>query len=566
MRKLFLFATMLLSLPLWAQNGKDHNFDVAKSMDVFNAIYKNLDFMYVDTLNATDVVGTAINAMLDSLDPYTTYYPEDKQAEYKEMMTGKYAGVGAVISYNFKLKRVVINEPYEGMPAAEAGLRKGDIILSIDGEDMTKQTNQYVSDHLRGDAGTTLELKVLRPTTGKKLTMKITRKAIQMPYLPYYGLQTGNIGYINYTQFIDGSSKDFRRAFLDLKQKGAKKLIIDLRSNGGGNVQDAISILNMFLPKGKTLLTMKGKIKSANQTFATTVEPIDTVMPIVVMVNGQTASASEITSGALQDFDRAVVLGTRTYGKGLVQVPNVPLPYNGKLKLTTAKYYIPSGRCIQAINYKHSKGGYTEHVPDSLTHIFHTAAGREVRDGGGIKPDVVVEADSLPNIALYLERVDTTSVLLNYEVEYLKNHPTVAKPSEFEFTDADYALLKKHIIESGFTYDRVSDKYLKDLERMARFEGYYDDAKAEFEALEKKLTHNLDKELDWPYNKEHIKQMVALDLMAVYYYQKGAIEHSLRYDPQYKEAVRLLNAQDEYEAILKGTKLAEKDNNKKEKK
>ena len=566
MRKLFLFATMLLSLPLWAQNGKDHNFDVAKSMDVFNAIYKNLDFMYVDTLNATDVVGTAINAMLDSLDPYTTYYPEDKQAEYKEMMTGKYAGVGAVISYNFKLKRVVINEPYEGMPAAEAGLRKGDIILSIDGEDMTKQTNQYVSDHLRGDAGTTLELKVLRPTTGKKLTLKITRKAIQMPYLPYYGLQSGNIGYINYTQFIDGSSKDFRRAFLDLKQKGAKKLIIDLRSNGGGNVQDAISILNMFLPKGKTLLTMKGKIKSANQTFATTVEPIDTVMPIVVMVNGQTASASEITSGALQDFDRAVVLGTRTYGKGLVQVPNVPLPYNGKLKLTTAKYYIPSGRCIQAINYKHSKGGYTEHVPDSLTHIFHTAAGREVRDGGGIKPDVVVEADSLPNIALYLERVDTTSVLLNYEVEYLKNHPTVVKPSEFEFTDADYALLKKHIIESGFTYDRVSDKYLKDLERMARFEGYYDDAKAEFEALEKKLTHNLDKELDWPYNKEHIKQMVALDLMAVYYYQKGAIEHSLRYDPQYKEAVRLLNAQDEYEAILKGTKLAEKDNNKKEKK
>lgn len=566
MKKIIALALWLLSLPLAAQNMNDHNYDVAKNLEVFNAIYKNLDFMYVDTLNASDVVGTAINTMLHSLDPYTTYYPEDKAAEYKEMMTGKYAGVGAIISYNFKQKRVVINEPYEGMPAAEAGLKKGDIILSIDGEDMTDKTNQYVSDHLRGDAGTTLELKVLRPTTGKKLTMKITRKAIQMPYLPYYGLQPGNIGYINYTQFIDGSSKDFRRAFLDLKQKGAKKLIIDLRSNGGGNVQDAISILNMFLPKGKTLLTMKGKIKSANQTFATTVEPIDTVMPIVVMVNGQTASASEITSGALQDFDRAVVLGTRTYGKGLVQVPNVPLPYNGKLKLTTAKYYIPSGRCIQAINYKHSKGGYTEHVPDSLTHIFHTAAGREVRDGGGIKPDVVVEADSLPNIALYLERVDTTSVLLNYEVEYLKNHPTVAKPSEFEFTDADYALLKKHIIESGFTYDRVSDKYLKDLERMARFEGYYDDAKAEFEALEKKLTHNLDKELDWPYNKEHIKQMVALDLMAVYYYQKGAIEHSLRYDPQYKEAVRLLNAQDEYEAILKGTKLAEKDNNKKEKK
>ena len=542
---------MLLSLPVAAQNNKDHNLDVAKSLDVFNAIYKNLDYMYVDTLNATDVVGTAINSMLESLDPYTSYYPEDKAAEYKEMMTGKYAGVGAVISYNFKIKRVVINEPYEGMPAAEAGLRKGDIILSIDGEDMTKQTNQYVSDHLRGDAGTTLVLKVLRPATGKKLTMKITRKAIQMPYLPYYGLQPDGIGYINYAQFFDGTSKDFRRAFLDLRQKGAKKLVIDLRNNGGGNVQDAISILNMFLPKGKTLLTMKGKIKNANRTYTTTVEPVDTVMPIVVLVNGQTASASEITSGALQDYDRAVILGTRTYGKGLVQVPNVPLPYNGKLKLTTAKYYIPSGRCIQAVNYRHSKGGYTEHVPDSLTSLFHTAAGREVRDGGGIKPDVEVKGDSLPNIALYLDRVDTTSVLLNYEVDYLKTHPTVARPSEFEFSDADYEVLKQQIVESGFTYDRLSDKYLKDLERMAQFEGYYDDSKAEFEALKKKLTHNLAKELDWPYNKEKIKQMVALDIMSMYYYQKGAIEHSLRYDPQYKEAVRLLNNPEEYEGSLK---------------
>ena len=542
---------MLLSLPVAAQNNKDHNLDVAKSLDVFDAIYKNLDYMYVDTLNATDVVGTAINSMLESLDPYTSYYPEDKAAEYKEMMTGKYAGVGAVISYNFKIKRVVINEPYEGMPAAEAGLRKGDIILSIDGEDMTKQTNQYVSDHLRGDAGTTLVLKVLRPATGKKLTMKITRKAIQMPYLPYYGLQPDGIGYINYAQFFDGTSKDFRRAFLDLRQKGAKKLVIDLRNNGGGNVQDAISILNMFLPKGKTLLTTKGKIKNANRTYTTTVEPVDTVMPIVVLVNGQTASASEITSGALQDYDRAVILGTRTYGKGLVQVPNVPLPYNGKLKLTTAKYYIPSGRCIQAVNYRHSKGGYTEHVPDSLTSLFHTAAGREVRDGGGIKPDVEVKGDSLPNIALYLDRVDTTSVLLNYEVDYLKTHPTVARPSEFAFSDADYEVLKQQIVESGFTYDRLSDKYLKDLERMAQFEGYYDDSKAEFEALKKKLTHNLAKELDWPYNKEKIKQMVALDIMSMYYYQKGAIEHSLRYDPQYKEAVRLLNNPEEYEGILK---------------
>ena len=550
-RKTLLLAMMLLALPLAAQNNSnDHNYDVAKNLDVFNAIYKNLDFMYVDTLNAGEVVGAAIDAMLDSLDPYTTYYPEDKAAEYKEMMTGKYAGVGAIISYNFKLKRVVINEPYEGMPAAEAGLKKGDIILSIDGEDMTQKNNQYVSDHLRGTPGSTIELKVLRPSTGKKLTMKITRKAIQMPYLPYYGLKEGNIGYINYTQFLEGTSKDFRRAFLDLKQRGAQKLIIDLRNNGGGSVQEAVSILNMFLPKGRTLLTMKGKIKSANQTFTTTVEPVDTVMPVVVLVNGGTASASEITSGALQDMDRAVILGTRTYGKGLVQVPNVPLPYNGKLKLTTAKYYIPSGRCIQAISYKHSKGGYTEHVPDSLTHVFHTAAGREVRDGGGIKPDVEVQADSLPNIALYLDRADTTSVLFNYEVEYISKHPSVAPAADFELSDADYADFKREVMASTFTYDRMSEKYLKDLERVAKFEGYYDDAKADFEALKKKLTHNLEKDLDWPYNKERIKQVIALDLMAAYYFQKGAIENSLRYDPQYKEAVRLLNAPDEYRKVL----------------
>ena len=541
---------LLLATPMVAQSPKDHNLDVAKNLDVFNAIYKNLDFMYVDTLNANEAVGTAINAMLQSLDPYTTYYPEDKAAEYKEMMTGKYAGIGAIISYNFKQKHSVINEPYEGMPAAEAGLRKGDVILSIDGEDMGSKSNQYVSDHLRGDAGTTFELKVMRPSTGKKMTFKITRKAIQMPYLPYYGMQPGGIGYICYKQFIDGTSKDFRRAFLDLKKQGAKKLIIDLRSNGGGSVQEAISIVNMFVPKGKLLLTMKGKLKSSNQTFKSTVEPIDTVMPIVVLVNDETASASEITSGALQDLDRAVVLGTRTFGKGLVQVPNVPLPYNGNLKLTTAKYFIPSGRCIQAINYKHSRGGYTEHVPDSLTSVFHTAAGREVRDGGGIKPDIEVKADSMPNIALYLDRVDTTNVIMNYEVDYMKEHPTVAPAADFTLSDADYEVLKQRIIDSGFTYDRLSDKYLKELKRVAEFEGYYESAKPEFEALEKKLSHNLAKELDWPYNKQKIKEVVALDLMSAYYFQKGAIINSLRYDKQFKEAVRILNSPDEYNAVL----------------
>ena len=307
----------------------------------------------------------------------------------------------------------------------------------------------------------------------------------------------------------------------------------------------------MFVPKGKKLLEMRGKVKDSYQTYQATVEPIDTVMPIVVLVNDGTASASEITSGALQDLDRAVVLGTRTYGKGLVQVPNVQLPYNGKLKLTTAKYYIPSGRCIQARSYRHTDNGYVaKEVPDSLTHEFRTAAGRIVRDGGGIKPDVEVLPDSVPNIAFYLSRVDTTDIMLNYEIDYIAKHPTVASPAEFELSDADYDQFKQLVISSGFTYDQVSEKYLKDLENLARFEGYYDDAKPEFEALSKKLKHNIAKDLDYPYNKQKIKEIITADLMSAYYFERGSAENSLRSDKQMAEAVKLLKDSEAYRKLL----------------
>ncbi len=551
MRKLIVFVMLLLPLMATAQNSSDHNFKVAKNLEVFNAIYRNLDLLYVDTLDADNVVGTAVKQMLRSLDPYTEYFPEDKAGEYKQMMTGKYAGIGAVISYSFTRKQVVINEPYEGMPAAEAGLRKGDIIISIDGESMAGKNTQYVSEHLRGDAGTTLVLKIERPSTGKKMTLKIQRRAIQMAALPYYGLQPDSIGYISYNQYLENTAKDVRRAFIDMRSRGMKALVLDLRNNGGGSVQEAIQILSMFVPKGKRLLEMRGKVKSSNQTYTSTIEPIDTVMPIVVLVNDNTASASEITSGALQDLDRAVIMGTRTFGKGLVQVPNVPLPYNGKLKLTTAKYYIPSGRCIQALKYRHTDDGYVgEHVADSLTHEFRTAAGRIVRDGGGIKPDVEVQPDSLPNIAYYLSRMDTTDVLLNYEMDFIAKHPTVAAPSEFVLSDADYEQFKDYVIKSGFTYDQVSEKYLKDLEKLARFEGYYDDAKEEFAALSKKLKHNISKDLDYPYNKQKLKEMLTTDIMTAYYYERGAIENSLRVDKQYAEAVKLLKDGERYRKLL----------------
>ena len=549
MKKVLISLLMvLIAAPAFAQIDRDHDFKTAKNMDIFNSIYKNLDLMYVDTLDAQEVVGNGIKAMLGSLDPYTTYYPEEKVNELKNMLTGKYAGVGAVVRYNFQLQRVCISEPYENMPAAEVGLKKGDIILSIDDEDMTNKDVAYVSDHLRGDPGTSFIIKVKRPSTGKTLKMKITRRTIQMPFLPYYGMLEGGYGYINFNSFTDNCAKDVRRAFIDLKKQGAKGLVFDLRNNGGGSVSEAVSIINMFLPKGKTVLKMQGKLQRSNKEYKTSVEPVDSVMPMVVLVNGNSASASEIMSGSLQDYDRAIILGTRTYGKGLVQT-TMDLPYNGQMKLTTAKYYIPSGRCVQALNYKHSKGGYVEHVPDSLTKVFYTANGREVRDGGGVKPDVEVKPDSLPNIAFYLAGArDSNEVMLNYEVDYIAKHPTIAPAKEFALTDADYDEFKARVLKADFKYDRETEKYLKDLEKLAKFEGYYDDAKPEFEALKKKLSHNVAKDLD--YNKEYIKQLLENEIVAAYYFQAGAIQNSLRYDKQIKEAVKLLNSPEEYKKIL----------------
>ena len=553
MKKVLISLLMvLIAAPAFAQIDRDHDFKTAKNMDIFNSIYKNLDLMYVDTLDAEEVVGNGIKAMLGSLDPYTTYYPEEKVNELKNMLTGKYAGVGAVVRYNFQLQRVCISEPYENMPAAEVGLKKGDIILSIDNEDMTNKDVAYVSDHLRGDPGTSFILKVKRPSSGKTLKVKVTRRTIQMPFLPYYGMLEGGFGYINFNSFTDNCAKDVRRAFIDLKKQGAKGLVFDLRNNGGGSVSEAVSIINMFLPKGKTVLKMQGKLQRSNKEYKTSVEPVDSVMPMVVLVNGNSASASEIMSGSLQDYDRAIILGTRTYGKGLVQT-TMDLPYNGQMKLTTAKYYIPSGRCVQALNYKHAKGGYVEHVPDSLTKVFYTANGREVRDGGGVKPDVEVKPDSLPNIAFYLAGArDSNEVMLNYEVDYIAKHPTIAPAKDFALTDADYDEFKARVLKADFKYDRETEKYLKDLEKLAKFEGYYDDAKPEFEALKKKLSHNVAKDLD--YNKEYIKQLLENEIVAAYYFQAGAIQNSLRYDKQIKEAVKLLNSPEEYSKILRPAK------------
>jgi carboxyl-terminal processing protease len=423
------------------------------------------------------------------------------------------------------------------------------VILSIDDTLMTDKEVGYVSSHLRGEPGTSFLLRVFRPTTGKEMKLKVTRRNIKLPELPYYGMRQGDIGYINYNSFTQESGKEVRRAFIELKKQGARSLIFDLRNNGGGSEAEAVDILNLWLPKGVAVVENRGKVQQASRVYKTRLEPVDTVMPIVVLVNGETASASEITSGALQDLDRAVILGTRTYGKGLVQIP-IDLPYNTNMKVTTSKYYIPSGRCIQAVNYKQGSTGYREHIPDSLTKVFHTAAGREVRDGGGIMPDVEVKADTIPNIAFYLSASgqDSTEVMFDYVVDYIASHPTIAPAGAFHLTDQDWEQFKARVIQSGFTYDPVSKKQFAELVKTAKFEGYYDEAKSAFDELEKRMNHNVAHDLDK--HRDTIQQMLELNILTAYYYQAGAIEASLSTDKVLLKAQQLLDTPEDYRKIL----------------
>lgn len=545
MKRLFV-QVLLLCCPLLMTAQGNHNLEVGKQLDIFNSVYKNLDLLYVDTLNPEENITAAIKGMLKALDPFTEYYPESESKQLEMMLTGKYAGIGALVKYHLKRKRVVIDEPYEGNPAAEAGLQKGDIILSIDDSVMTDKYTNDVSSRLRGDAGTSFVLKIMRPSTGKEMKLKITRRNIKLPELPFYGMLDDGVGYINFNQFTEGSAREVRRAFVELKKQGATSLVFDLRDNGGGSEMEAVDIVNLWVPKGQLVVENRGKVKQTNRRYETRLEPVDTIMPIAVLVNEHTASASEITSGSLQDLDRAIVVGTRTYGKGLVQIP-LDMPYNSNVKITTAHYYIPSGRCIQAFNYKRNGN---ERVADSLQAVFHTRGGREVKAGGGILPDVVIEKDTLPNIAYYLSGsgIDSTEVAFDYVVDYVARHPSIAPAKEFRLTDADWQEFRQRVIDSGFSYDPVSRKQFDELVKTAKFEGYYEGAREAFDALQAKLKHDVASDLDC--HREIIQQMLELDIVSVYYYQRGMIEAGLRFDKQVKEAIRLLKDEAEYKKLL----------------
>lgn len=538
------FVFSFLPLAVSAQQKKElTGFDVSRNLEVFADIYRHLNMFYVDSLSADTAVLWAINGMLAEIDPYTVYYPDDNQDDLRRMATGRYAGIGALIRAYTKLERCVIEEPYEHCPAQEAGVRAGDIIISIDGRDIKGWATSKVSENLRGEAGTTFELVVQRPGEKERRSFKITRRQIQLPCLPWYGMvdADSHTGYLLLTEFTDQSAREVRHAILDMKQQGMQRLVLDLRDNGGGSVSEAVEIVGFFVPRGSLVVSTKGKVPATCHDYLTPAEPIDTVMPLAVLVNQNTASAAEIVSGALQDMDRATILGQRTYGKGLVQGVR-EVAYRGQLKITTARYYIPSGRCIQAYDYRHrTPDGAATTLPDSLTHEFHTKLGRPVRDGGGILPDSILAVDSVPTMVYDLYNSDA---FFDYVTTYVTTHPTVPVPGLFQVSDEDYAVFSDSVVASGFTYNGRTAAALSQVRQLARFEGRLEQAAAEFNALEEKLKEN-DLATDLQRFRRHIQPYLETEIISRYLYQRGALQHQMSHDPGVHKAVETLKSKNE---------------------
>ena len=558
-RKLWtwLFATPLICLTLMSFRGDNRNALISRYLDIFHSVFRELDMMYVDTLDVANAIETGIQAMLADLDPYTVYYPEEEDEDLKMMLTGKYAGVGAVIRYHKKHDRVVIAEPYEDMPAFNGGLQAGDILLSIDGEDLKGLPIDEVSSRLRGEPGTTLLVRAKREGVADSIVeVKLSRANIAMPSVPYYTLFDDSVGYVILNSFTEGCAREVRMALVELKNRGARSFILDLRGNGGGSMAEAIDIAGFFIPKGTTVVSTKGKIPQATQAYSTRREPLDVDIPLVILVNGQSASSSEIVAGAIQDLDRGVIMGSRTYGKGLVQTVR-ELPYNASLKVTTSKYYTPSGRCVQKIDYSKKRGKDNTSAKDTT---YYTLSGRPVYESGGIAPDVNITAERLPNLLFYLANSDE---LLDFATDYTRQHRAIAPIEEFEVSDSLFFAFKEAVKASDFTYDRQSEEALEALKEIAEFEGYTADAAAEFAALEKKLSHNIDRDFD--NFKDDICELLAHELATRYYYQRGAIIQDIKSDSTILRARALIKDKEAYKQILLPKESKESKKSKKQK-
>lgn len=518
--------------------------EIIRNLDIFNSLYKELNTFYVDSLDAKKNIETAIKAMLNNIDPYTEYVPVENQDDYRTMSTGEYGGIGSGIIQ--REGSTYFSEPYEGSPAAKAGIRPGDKIIMIDGDTVVGLSSDKVSERLRGQQNTVVQVQVERPYVGT-VDVSILRKKIKMPTVPYYGVLRGNIGYISLTAFQQRSAQEVKEALLELKKNPAvKSIVLDLRGNGGGLLECAVQIVGMFVPKGTEVLSQKGRVKQNTKTYKTTQEPIDTKIPLAVLVDGHSASASEIVAGSLQDLDRAVIVGNRSYGKGLVQTSR-QLPYDGLLHVTIAKYYIPSGRLIQAIDYsRRNPDGSVARIPDSLTNVFRTANGREVRDGGGITPDIEVTYPKVNRLAYNIVR---DFWAFDFATKFAHENDSIASAEDFVITDTIYNSFKKFIDPKKFQYDKVCEDGLKQLREVADTEGYMNDStKAVFATLENLLKHDLNRDLDT--HRKMISEILALEIVKRYYYQRGECIQELKEDPGINAVEELFATEGKYEKIL----------------
>jgi carboxyl-terminal processing protease len=530
-----------------AQAPNEQGFEIVKNLDIFSNVIKELNTNYVDDIKPGELSKTAIDAMLESLDPYTNYITETEIEDYKFITTGEYGGIGALIHQNGDY--VVISEPYEGAPAQKSDLRAGDKILEINGQSAKGKTYSDVSAILKGQAGTTITLKIQRPGENAPIEKVLNREIIKIDNIPYSGMLDHDIGYIKLTSFTQKAASEVKQAFLKLREKdGLKGIIIDIRGNGGGLLNEAVDIVNIFVDRGQDVVTTKGKLPDKNHTYKTMNAPVDVNLPVVILVDGQSASASEILSGAIQDLDRGVVVGRRTFGKGLVQNV-VPLSYNAQMKVTVAKYYIPSGRCIQAIDYSHkNKEGVFGTIPDSLISAFKTKGGRTVYEGRGIKPDIYTDKFDYSNIAMALY---SKYLIFDFATQFRIDHPAIPPADKFEITDSIFNVFLAFISDKNYDYKTKSEEALEDLRKNSEKENYFNAIRSEYDALKKQMEN--DKKSDLTKFKSQISDLIKQEIVSRYYYQRGKIIASLRTDKDLAKAITTLTDQNLYKSVLAGT-------------
>lgn len=524
-------------------SAQSNGFEILKGMELMDLIHQHLEMYFVDEPQPGKMSKVAIDAMLKELDPYTVYYHESNMEDYRLMTTGQYGGIGALIRKIGDF--TYIAEPYEGNPAQKSGILAGDKILSIDGKDMKAKPSDEVSSALKGPKGTTIQVKVLR-NNKEELVIPITRDEIKLPDVPYSGMVNESVGYIKLNSFTQTASGDVKKAFVELKDKGMKQLVLDLRGNGGGLLIEAVKIVNMFVKQGQTVVSTKGRISDENRVYKTTETPLDLTIPLVVLIDEGSASASEIVAGSLQDLDRAVVMGQTSFGKGLVQ-RTFDLKYGSKVKITIAKYYTPSGRCVQKLEYyERPENERPKEIPDSLIKIFKTVNGRDVFDGRGIEPDLKLEAREYSRLTAMLV---VNNLIFNYATDYFHANKTIAEAGKFELSDAEYESFKQLAIRDTFDYSTASEEMLKRMRETAEEEGYFEDSKAEYEALMKRVVPS--KERDLEKFKAEIKEILENEIISRYYYQKGRTVDAFKTDDALTRALQVLANSSEYNTILK---------------